>query len=63
MNSFNKLLTLIPKISFSKGVNALSVPSALAMFDASGKIPDGLSTGNTYVLGSYEACVKVSKGE
>ena len=30
------------------------------MFDASGKVPDGLAAGNTFVLGSYEACVKVS---
>ena len=29
------------------------------MFDASGKVPDGLAAGNTFVLGSYEACVKV----
>ena len=29
------------------------------MFDASGKIPDGISVGNTYALGSYEACMQV----
>ena len=42
-----------------QGMDSLSSPAAVLMFDASGKIPDGISVGNTYALGSYEACIQV----
>ena len=38
-------------------------PWALEMLDASGKLPDGVGIGNTYIVGSYEECVRIGTEE
>ena len=38
-------------------------PWALEMLDASGKLPDGVGIGNTYIVGSYEECVRIGTKE
>merc|ERR1711892_617995 len=42
---------------YQKGV--ASSPWALEVLDASGKFPDGIATGNKYMQGSYEECVRI----